>query len=78
MNWRHVSWIIVGGRYSARRRTTSAAVTSALSVRNGCDACPGVPFTEMRHQYEPFSPTITGSRGPPALGIWNPPASVTT
>ena len=35
---RHVSWISVGGRYSASRRTTSAAVTSALSVRNGCDA----------------------------------------
>ena len=68
MNRRHVSWIIVGGRYSASRRTTSAAVTSALSVRNGCDAWPGVPCTVMRHQYEPFSPTITGRRGPSALG----------
>ena len=33
-------------------------------MRNGCDACPGVPRTVMRHQYEPFSPTITGRRGP--------------
>ena len=38
MKRRHVSWMCVGGRYSARRRTISAAVTSALSVRNGCDA----------------------------------------
>ena len=30
---RQMSWIIVSGRYSLRRRTTSAAVTSALSVR---------------------------------------------
>ena len=44
-NWRHASWIWVGGWYSAMRRTTSAAVTSALSVRNGCDPCPGVPCT---------------------------------
>ena len=78
MKRRHVSWICVGGRYSASRCTISAAVTSALSVRNGCDACPGVPRTVMRHQYEPFSPTITGSRGPRAVGIWKPPASVTT
>ena len=34
--------------------------------------------TVMRHQYEPFSPTMTGSRGPRAVGIWKPPASVTT
>ena len=64
MKRRHVSWMCVGGSYSASRRTTSAAVTSALSVRNGCDACPGVPGTVMRHQYEPFSPTMTGRRGP--------------
>ena len=58
--------------------TISAAVTNALSVRNGCDAWPGVPRTVMRHQYEPFSPTITGRRGPRGVGIWKPPASVTT
>ncbi len=34
-----------GAWYSASRRTTSAAVTSALSVRYGDDACPGVPRT---------------------------------
>ena len=31
MNPRHTSWIRGCGRYSAMRRTTSAAVTSALS-----------------------------------------------
>ena len=50
MNRRQVSWMWVGGWNVASRRTTSAAVTSALSVRNGCDAWPGVPRTEMRHQ----------------------------
>ena len=38
-----MSWICVSGWYSAMRRTTSAAFTSALSVRSGCDAWPGVP-----------------------------------
>ena len=60
------------------RLTTSAAVTSALSVRNGWDPCPGVPWMWIFDQYEPFSPTITGSFGGPSPGIWNPPASVTT
>src|SRR6266511_1181461 len=36
-NRRQVSWICVGGRYSFSRLTTSAAVTTALSVRNGCE-----------------------------------------
>ncbi len=60
------------------RRTTSAAVTSALSVRNGCDPCPGVPFTRILVQKVPFSPTTTGRRGPAGVGIWKPPASVST
>ena len=47
---RQMSWIWVSGRYSAMRRTTSAALTSALSVRSGCDAWPGVPLTVSRHQ----------------------------
>jgi hypothetical protein len=37
-NCRHVSWMLVSGRNSAMRRTTSAAFTNALSVRNGIDA----------------------------------------
>ena len=43
------------GWYSAMRRTTSAAVTSALSVRNGCEPCPGVPCTRIFVQNVPFS-----------------------
>ena len=78
MKRRHVSWICVGGRYSASRRTISAAVTSALSVRNGCDAWPGVPRTVMRHQYEPFSADDHRQARPRGVGIWKPPASVTT
>ena len=77
-NPRHVSPIRVGGRYSCRRRTTSAAVTTALSVRNGCDACPGVPRTVSFDQYVPFSSTITGRRAPTDVGIWKPPDSVRT
>ncbi len=37
------------------RRTTSAAVTSALSVRNGCEPWPGVPCTRILVQNVPFS-----------------------
>ena len=77
-NWRHDSWICVCGRKSAMRRTTSAAVTSALSVRNGCEPCPGVPCTRILVQNVPFSPTSTGSRGPAGDGIWKPPDSVST
>ena len=75
---RHESWIWVWGRYSAMRRTTSAAVTSALSVWNGCEPWPGVPCTRIFVQKVPFSPTSTGSRGPAGVGIWNPPDSVST
>ena len=46
----HVSWMRVSGRYSAIRRTTSAALISALSVRRGCEAWPGVPRTRSLHQ----------------------------
>ena len=62
------------------RRTTSAAFTRALSVRNGIEPWPGVPLTRIRRQYAPFSPTMTGSFGPPAegSGIRNPPDSVIT
>jgi hypothetical protein len=62
------------------RRTTSAAFSSALSVRNGIEPCPGVPRTRIRHQYVPFSPTMMGSFGPDEVGsgIRNPPDSVTT
>ena len=40
----------------------------------------GVPLTRIRRQYAPFSPTMTGSFGPPAegSGIRNPPDSVIT
>ena len=77
-NARHTSWISVFGWKSAIRLTTSAAVTSALSVRSGMLAWPGVPCTRIVHQYVPFSPTMTGSFGPPAVGIGNriPPNSV--
>ena len=78
MKRRHTSCSCVGGRNSARRRTTSAAFTSALSVRNGCDACPGVPVMRKVHHHVPFSPTITGSFGPDGLGIGMPPDSVIT
>ena len=78
MKCRHASWICVSGSYSARRRTTSAAVTSALSVRNGCEPWPGVPRTVSFDQKVPFSPTSTGSRVPEGVGIWNPPDSVST
>ena len=66
------------GWYSARRRTTSAAVTSALSVRNGIEPWPGVPRTTSRRQLTPFSPTVTGSFGPDLVGIGTPPLSVMT
>ena len=67
------------GRYSSIRRTTSAALTSALSVRSGWLAWPGVPLTVRTHQKTPFSPTITGRRGSPSLPtMGNPPDSVMT
>ena len=50
------------GRYSARRCTTLAAVTSALSVLNGREPWPGVPCTISRRQLPPFSPTVTLQR----------------
>ena len=78
MKLRQTSWIIVGGRNSAIRRTTSAAVTRALSVRSGCEAWPGVPCTVSRHQWLPFSPTMTGSFMPDGEGIGMPPDSVIT
>ena len=64
----------------ASARITSAAFTSALSVRNGIDAWPGVPRTRSVHQYAPFSATMTGSLGPvvDGSGIRNPPDSVMT
>src|SRR5260370_1254285 len=67
-NLRHVSPIWAGGSYSLRRRTTSAATTTALSVRNGWDAWPGVPCTVNFDQYVPFSSAITGRRGPSGVG----------
>ena len=54
------------------RRTTSAAVTSALSVRNGCDPWPGVPRTVSFDQKVPFSPTSTGRRVPLGVGHLEP------
>ena len=72
--------MFVSGWYSAIRRTTSAALTRALSVRRGIDPCPGVPLTRIRHQYVPFSPTMTGNLIPvvEGRGIRNPPDSVIT
>jgi hypothetical protein len=69
---------VVGGRNSCSRRITSAAVTRALSVRQGCEACPGVPCTRTVHQYEPFSPTSTGIFNPVGEGRGMPPDSVIT
>ena len=66
------------GWYAATRRTTSAAVTSALSVRNGIEPCPGVPRITSRRQLIPFSPTVTGSFTPDLVGIGTPPLSVIT
>ena len=37
MKRRHTSCMCASGRCSDNRRTTSAAVTSALSVRYGCE-----------------------------------------
>ena len=34
--------------------------------------------TRIFDQNVPFSATITGSRGPAGVGIWNPPDSVST
>ena len=61
---RHASWMSAGVSCSASRRTTSAAFTKALSVRRGCEACPGVPRTVMVHQKAPFSPVMTGQADP--------------
>ena len=73
----HSSWKRGAGRYSARRLTTAAAVTSALSLRNGIEPWPGVPWTRSRRQATPFSPTVTLDHrvvlGAPS---WRPPLSV--
>ena len=47
------------GRYSASRVTTWAAFTRALSEPYGIEPWPGVPFTWIRRQATPFSPTCT-------------------
>ena len=60
------------------RSTSLAAVTSALSVRNGMEPWPGVPRTTSRRALPPFSPTVTGRRGPDGVGIGTPPLSVIT
>ena len=73
---RQASWMSAAGWYSARRRTTSAALTRALSVRSGCEACPGVPRTVKVHQKTPFSPVRTGRRTPSGDSMGKPPASV--
>ena len=79
MNRVHASCSWAWGRYSSIRRTTSAALTRALSVRRGWLPWPGVPRTVSRHQKTPFSPTMTGSRGvPSAPPIGKPPDSVMT
>ena len=75
----HASCSSARGRYSSMRRTTSAALTSALSVRRGWLAWPGVPRTVRMHQNTPFSPTMTGSRGSPSVpAMGKPPDSVMT
>ena len=55
----HRSSMWAAGRYSARRRTISAALTSALSAPNGIEPWPGVPVTRSRRHAMPFSPTLT-------------------
>ncbi len=60
------------------RATTRAAVTSALSVRNGREPCPGVPLTTSVRQLPPFSPTLARRIGPDGVGIGTPPLSVIT
>ena len=77
-NFRQTSWICDFGWCSARRRTTSAAVTTALSVRYGCEPWPGVPRTRSFDQNVPFSAVRTGRRTPSGVGIWYPPDSVRT
>ena len=64
----------------ATRCTTSAALTRALSVRNGIEPCPGVPRTTRVTQPRPFSPTMTGSSlsVAPGTGSDIPPVSVIT
>ena len=52
------------------RRTTSDAVTTALSVRKGCEPWPGVPLIRSFDQNVPFSAVSTGSRTPSGVGIW--------
>ena len=44
-----------GGRYIAMRRTTSAALMSALSDRNGIEPWQGAPCTFIVAQSGPFS-----------------------
>ena len=72
----HSSWKRGAGRYSARRCTTAAALTSALSMRNGIEPWPGVPRTRSRRQATPFSPTVTPIVGASAEPSWRPPLSV--
>lgn len=52
---RHRSSSDAFGRYAARRRTTSAAFTSALSLPKGIDPCDGVPRTRNRRHAMPFT-----------------------
>ena len=63
---RQTSGTTAAGRYSERRWMTSAALTMALSPRNGREPWPGVPLERNVHQWTPFSATTTGSLGPPA------------
>ena len=72
----HSSWNRGAGRYSARRCTTAAALTSALSMRNGIEPWPGVPRTRSRRQATPFSPTVTPIAGASGLPSCRPPLSV--
>ena len=74
----HSSWKRGAGRYSASRCTTAAALTSALSMRNGIEPCPGVPRTRRRRQATPFSATVTPMTGASAGPSCSPPLSVST
>jgi hypothetical protein len=64
---RQSSWKRGVGRYSARRDTTLAALTSALSEPYGIDPWPGVPRSRNRRHATPFSPTVMSMLRLPSL-----------
>ena len=66
----------VAGRARSMRRTTSAAVTSALSPATRRRAVRGRPWTMMRIGTIPFSAVVAPITGPDGVAVTVPPASV--